>query len=303
MKNYSSNRAQKGKTAYRTPSLYRANKSMHVADVKARVRNSGIVKIQQLSFLRKQESRLNSHKIPAFAGMTDKQQAMNEKIKIISVGGSIIVPKTGFDVDFLKQFRQLILEEVEKGYKFILVIGGGATCRAYQAAASRVKEMTPEDLDWLGIYTTYYNAEFVRLLFGDYASKKVCKNPTKKIITEKPIVLAGGWMPGFSTDRDAVLLAKNFKVQEVINLSNFDYVYSADPKKDSTAKPYKKLSWPEMRKIVGDKWNPGANLPFDPLAVTTAQKLGLKVVFVRGTNLREAQKAIEGGEVDGTVVG
>ncbi len=27
MKNYSSNRAQKGKTAYRTPSLYRANKA------------------------------------------------------------------------------------------------------------------------------------------------------------------------------------------------------------------------------------------------------------------------------------
>jgi len=27
MKNYSSNRVQKGKTAYRTPSLYRANKA------------------------------------------------------------------------------------------------------------------------------------------------------------------------------------------------------------------------------------------------------------------------------------
>jgi len=28
MKNYSSNRAQKGKTAYRTPSLFRANKAI-----------------------------------------------------------------------------------------------------------------------------------------------------------------------------------------------------------------------------------------------------------------------------------
>jgi len=58
MKNYSSNRAQKGKTAYRTPSLYKANKSMHIADVKARARSNGIVKIQQLSFLRKRESSL-----------------------------------------------------------------------------------------------------------------------------------------------------------------------------------------------------------------------------------------------------
>jgi len=37
MKNYSSNRAQKGKTAYRTPSLFKANKAISAADVKARV--------------------------------------------------------------------------------------------------------------------------------------------------------------------------------------------------------------------------------------------------------------------------
>ena len=227
---------------------------------------------------------------------------MNEKIKIVSVGGSIIIPKTGFDIEFLKQFRQLILDEVQKGYKFILVVGGGATCRTYQAAASAVAKITPTDLDWLGIYTTYYNAEFVKFLFGDSAYSEIIKNPTKKIKTTKPIILAGGWEPGCSTDRDAVLLAKNFKVKEIINLSNFDFVYSADPKKDASAKPYKKLSWVEMRKIVGDKWNPGANAPFDPLAVKEARALGLKVTFVQGTKLVEVRKAIEGGEVNGTVV-
>jgi hypothetical protein len=39
MKNYSSNRAQKGKTAYRTPSLFKANKSMFYADLKSRIEN------------------------------------------------------------------------------------------------------------------------------------------------------------------------------------------------------------------------------------------------------------------------
>lgn len=37
MKNYSSNRCQKGKTAYRTPSLYKANKAIVAADIKGRV--------------------------------------------------------------------------------------------------------------------------------------------------------------------------------------------------------------------------------------------------------------------------
>jgi len=50
MKNYSSNRAQKGKTAYRTPSLYKANKSIKAADVKARS-----VKIKTNNFWYKKE--------------------------------------------------------------------------------------------------------------------------------------------------------------------------------------------------------------------------------------------------------
>jgi len=36
VKNYASNRAQKGKTAYRTPSLFRANKAVYIADIKSR---------------------------------------------------------------------------------------------------------------------------------------------------------------------------------------------------------------------------------------------------------------------------
>lgn len=42
MKNYASNRAQKGKTAYRTPSLFKANKAIHCADLKSRVDNKNI---------------------------------------------------------------------------------------------------------------------------------------------------------------------------------------------------------------------------------------------------------------------
>jgi uridylate kinase len=57
-----------------------------------------------------------------------------------------------------------------------------------------------------------------------------------------------------------------------------------------------------MRKIIGDKWNPGANFPFDPLAVKEAIKMNLKVAFVCGTNLAEVKKAIEDESFQGTVV-
>jgi uridylate kinase len=222
--------------------------------------------------------------------------------KIISLGGSIIIPKTGFDIEFLKKFRQLIINRVKKGDKFILVVGGGSTCRQYQQAAKSVANLSDEQLDWLGIYTTWYNAEFVRLLFGDLAYKEIVKNPTNKIITNKPIIIAGGWKPCCSTDYDAVLLAKTYGAKEVINASNVDYVYTADPKKDKSAQPLKNLTWEEFRKIMGDKWTPGANLPFDPLATKEAEKLGLEVKFVKGTELGEIERCLSGKKARGTNV-
>ena len=227
---------------------------------------------------------------------------MKNNYKIISVGGSIIIPTDGFDISFLKKFRKLILDRVKKGEKFVLVVGGGSTCRQYQQAIKKVVKISDKNLDWLGIYTTWYNAEFVRMLFGNLAYQEVVKNPTKKIKTSKKIIVAGGWKPGASTDYDAVLLAENFRAKELINMSNIDYVYTADPKKNKETRPLKNLTWPELKKIVGSKWTPGANVPFDPKAVGLAKKLNLTVKFIKGTDLTQIKKALDNKSIKGTVV-
>lgn len=224
------------------------------------------------------------------------------KYKIISVGGSIIIPTEGFNVEFLNKFRDLILKRVKLGEKFILVIGGGATCRKYQQAVKESVGASDVELDWLGIHTTHLNARFVGMLFKGLAEKELIINPTKKIKSTKSVLIAGGWKPGCSTDNDAVLLAKTYGAKEVINASNISYVYTADPKKDQNAKPLPKLTWSEMKKIVGDKWNPGANLPFDPKAAKTAAKLKLKVSFVKGTNLNDFENVLNGEGSVGTII-
>jgi uridylate kinase len=222
--------------------------------------------------------------------------------KILSVGGSIIIPPTGFDTDFLKKFRDLILSQTKKGQKFILVIGGGGTARNYQAAAESVAGLSNDALDWVGIYTTQLNAQFVRMLFGADAHAEIISNPTKKMSTKKSIIIGAGWKPGQSTDAVAVALAKTFGAEEVINLSNIDYVYTADPKTNPNATKLENIGWKELRKIIGDTWTPGANVPFDPIAAKTAQKLKLKVSFVKGTDLVEVTKVVQGKKCLGTVI-
>ncbi len=247
-------------------------------------------------------------------------------LHIISVGGSLIVPDE-IDVSFIKEFKDLILKRVEKGDRFILVCGGGKICRKYQKALDDLSDLgdlgdldgdNNEDKDWLGISVTRLNAEFIRLVFKDIAYKNVVENPNFKIefdsngggkdgsrngsSDEKKVLVACGWKPGCSTDKNAVLLAENFKAKSIINLSNVDYVYSEDPKKNPNAKKLKEISWSDFKKLVGDKWNPGLNMPFDPIASKEASNLGLKVAIINGKNLKSLNRFLDEKEFKGTLI-
>ena len=211
------------------------------------------------------------------------------KTIVISLGGSTVVPDQ-IDVRFLKRFRALILKYIKKDFRFIIVVGGGKTCRKYQKAASQICNLHKEDVDWLGIHATRLNAHLLRTIFRDHAHARVIKNPTSKFNFKKKILIGAGWKPGWSTDYDAVLLAKNFNVKTVVNLTNLAHVYTKDPEKHKDAKPLNKISWQDYRNIVGDKWHPGLNVPFDPVASKVAQKSNIKVYILKGTNLRNLEK-------------
>ena len=72
-----------------------------------------------------------------------------EETIIISLGGSLIVPEE-IDIEFLKSFKSLILEQVAKGKKFVIITGGGKINRKYNEAAKTLSNASTEDLDWIG---------------------------------------------------------------------------------------------------------------------------------------------------------
>jgi uridylate kinase len=162
--------------------------------------------------------------------------------------------------------------------------------------------MQSDDLDWIGIYSTRLNARLMQSLFGKSAHPELVIDPTKKQKWQTQVMWAAGWKPGFSTDYDAVLLAKKYGADTVINLSNIDYVYDKDPRVNKDAKKLEKVNWADFQKIVGTKWIPGINAPFDPVASILARKNKMRVLFVKGSNLKEVKNAIEGKKIKGTVI-
>jgi uridylate kinase len=229
-----------------------------------------------------------------------------QKTIVISLGGSIICPSTNkINTAFLKKFRALILSFIKRGYKFVIISGGGKIARLYQKSANKITKVSPENQDWIGISATKLNACLLRAIFADKACPVIFDSPHKKVkkyLLEKPVIIASGWKPGFSTDYDAVLLAKRFKLKEVINAGNISFVYDKDPKKYKNAHAFKKINWADYQKIISSKWIPGLSTPFDPVATKMAKKLKMRAIIILGTDIKNFEKVLQGDNFKGTII-
>ncbi|MCQ2981596.1 MAG: UMP kinase [Treponemataceae bacterium] len=227
-------------------------------------------------------------------------------VKVLSVGGSIVVPDSP-DTTFLKSFSDMVrgwLAE-DASRKLILVVGGGAPARVYQNAYKAIvpEAASSDSADWIGIMATRLNAQLLKAVFGDLCKNDVVYDPTAVEEFSGRILVAAGWKPGFSTDNDAVLLAKRFGAKTVVNLSNIEKVYTDDPRKNPDAKPLDTITWPDFRKMVGDEWVPGKNCPFDPIASRGAEGAGISVICAGGKNIGNIKAILDEGEFIGTRIG
>lgn len=228
---------------------------------------------------------------------------MKERI-IISLGGSLLVPES-IDADFVAKFKKFIVKHLRQGYHFILVTGGGKTARKYIEAAATVTKINNEDKDWLGIHASRMNAHLIRTIFRDYAHPRINTNPhdlEEFYQAAEPILVAAGWRPGFSTDFDAVVLGKYLDVKRILNLSNVERVYDKDPRTHSDARSFDRISWKAFRRIVGNTWNPGMNVPFDPIASQMAETEGMEVAILHGGDLDNVSRYIAGRKFVGTII-
>jgi uridylate kinase len=226
-------------------------------------------------------------------------------LTVISLGGSIVAPDT-VDEAFLKSLVSLIREflAAEPERRFIFVVGGGAPARVYQNAYRNISGAAEDnEADWIGIMATRLNAQLVRALMSEWCSQEVVTDPTGATAMTGRVLVAAGWKPGFSSDNDAVLLAERFGAGSVINLSNIEQVYTDDPKKNPEAKPIDRISWPDFRALVGDAWQPGKNVPFDPVASRRAAELGLRVICAAGRDLENLGQILRGEPFLGTTIG
>ena len=222
---------------------------------------------------------------------------------VMSVGGSLIVPDQ-IDTNFLTKLKEFILKETANGRRFIIIAGGGKTARRYQDSASAVSTLKNEDLDWLGLHATRLNGHLLLTIFRDLAHPTMITNPDDilDVPSDSKLVIAAGYRPGASTDLRAIQIANHVKASKVINLSNTDYVYTADPNKNPEAKKIENITWSEFRQLIPEDWDPGLSAPFDPVAARKAESLEIEVAQINGQKLEELENYLNNQSFIGTLI-
>ena len=216
------------------------------------------------------------------------------KVITISLGGSIINPGT-IDKEFLREFRDLVVHHVEQTKdKFIIICGGGKVARDYINASP--ENIPPGQKDLTGILATWVNAQLIASWFQGYTPSK----PSQEFYTfvnqmdDYPVLVAGGFLPGIKTDEDAALCADYFKSPYLINVTNVDGVYDADPRKNPKAKRFDHLSYKEFIDLIQhEDVGPGASAPYTLIATKIAQRSNCRLLIVK-KDIKAIKNAIEG---------
>ena len=180
---------------------------------------------------------------------------------LIKISGEALAAekKTGYDFDFVVKVCQAVKACVDMGAEVGIVIGGGNFWRGMKDGAGHIERVSA---DRMGMLATAMNCLAVADVFKQLgADARVMtavdiqgvgeRYDTKKAIEHLEngrIVIfgCGTGMPFFSTDTAAALRAAEIGADAILLAKNIDGVYSADPRKDSSAVKFDEISYDEV---------------------------------------------------------
>lgn len=210
----------------------------------------------------------------------------------------------GFDDEALRNVAEIIKETVQMGTQTAIVVGGGNFWRGRNG-----KEMNRSRADHMGMLATVMNSIALQdelesigvksKVFSAIEMRTVAEQFTArdavKYLSDGEVVIFGGGIgsPFFTTDTAAALRASEIEADALLLAKNVGFIYSADPKKDPSATPYREISFSEMieKKIT----------VIDYTATTFCMDKNMPVLLFGMDDPRNIIRAIKGEHI-GTII-
>lgn len=211
--------------------------------------------------------------------------------------------KKGLDFDAISKLASYLHNLKEKTQlQLVIVVGAGNLFRGRDVEG---KEINKSTADYIGMLGTIMNALALQEVLEKFGSitrvmspllvTSVCepfirRKAIRHLEKGRIVILGGGTSnPFFTTDSAAALKACELNCEIILKGSNVDGVYNMDPKKNTGAKLYKKLSYQEALKQ-------GLTV-MDNTAFALCQREKIPVIVFNIGNLENIEKIINGEEV------
>jgi len=222
-----------------------------------------------------------------------------KKIAVISLGGSLIVPNK-IDIQFLEEFKEVLLKNVKK-YKFVIVCGGGSIARTYIKALEGKENFQ----GFLGIAVTRINARFMTYFFGRDANKGIPHDmkDIEHLLKLYDIVFCGAlrYAKKETSDATAAKIAHHFHTG-FINLTNVHGLHEKDPKKYPSAKFIPEISHKDFLTMAKKiKYKPGQHFILDQKAAKIIKKYNI-TTYILGHYLKNLDSLLNKKHFIGTII-
>ncbi len=221
---------------------------------------------------------------------------------VIKIGGYAFPSET--DLNVISEYAQLLKQLRKEGHDIVAVTGGGENARKYIKSARELGG-TESFCDWMGIQVSRLNAYLLitELKEDVYPNPPTSVNELLEMFTTEKIVVLGGLQPGQSTNAVAAIAAEAIRAHMLINTTDVEGVYTADPKKDPRAKKISVITVNELFDIVSrDKIFAGSYKLFDLSAVKIIERSKIPTWIVDGRNVKNVLRVINGEKVGTQII-
>lgn len=225
-----------------------------------------------------------------------------KKLIVISLGGSLIVPKkmnAAFLIKFVKTLRKHY-----RNYKFVVVCGGGSIARKY-ISALKEEGKSVRELSQAGARATRMNAMFLMQMFGKEANDTLPSSMqnVKDNLSKNKVVICGALrFESHSTSDGTAAKLANYLKTPFINMTNVSGLYNKDPTKHKNARFIPFISWRDFEKMARKlKFKPGQNFVLDQNASSIIRKHKIPA-YLLGSDLENLSRLLEGKKFKGTVI-
>ncbi|HOT06156.1 MAG: Uridylate kinase [Methanosaeta sp. PtaB.Bin039] len=212
-------------------------------------------------------------------------------IIVYSLGGSLLAEQ---DSDGLRRYAEE-LRKLAKEHSVYVVVGGGRYARTYIEKA-RALGTSETFCDMIGINISKVNAMLLMAALGeDTAAVPEDYLQAAKESAPGKVVVMGGVAPGQTTDAVSALLAELVRADRLIVATNVDGVYTADPKVDSSAEKFDRMTPGKLVEIsMMTEMKAGSKSAIDPLAAKIIERSSIPTAIVNGSDIANLRKAIFG---------